>query len=128
IGMSRSSTNEVTILPNVAPIMTPTARSKTFPLLINSLNSFNIVQPSCGNRKLMVLAVTALAKRLSNGNAGRIVSGNQATVKQRPATLIKSHQTAAPLQQNCIAPDAVQLGNTLTSPNFSKAVSQVQPD
>ena len=32
-------TNEVTILPNAAPMMTPTARSITFPLKANSLNS-----------------------------------------------------------------------------------------
>ena len=37
-----SSTNEVTIFPKAAPIITPTARSITFPLDINSLNSLNI--------------------------------------------------------------------------------------
>src|SRR5215470_10356389 len=39
IGMTRSSTTELTILPNAAPMMTPTARSMTLPLTANSLNS-----------------------------------------------------------------------------------------
>jgi len=37
-----SVTNELTILPKAAPIITPTARSITFPLEIKSLNSLNI--------------------------------------------------------------------------------------
>src|SRR6185295_3914171 len=39
IGMIRSLTSESTILPNAAPMMTPTARSMTFPLSANSRNS-----------------------------------------------------------------------------------------
>jgi hypothetical protein len=35
-------TREVTILPNAAPMITPTARSITFPLNAKSLNSSNI--------------------------------------------------------------------------------------
>ena len=42
IGIIISSTSEVTILPKAAPIITPTARSITFPLEIKSLNSLNI--------------------------------------------------------------------------------------
>src|SRR5699024_1123197 len=38
-------TNESTILPNAAPITTATARSNTFPRIINSLNSLIIFSP-----------------------------------------------------------------------------------
>src|SRR3954462_3525029 len=38
-GMMRSFTNGSTILPNAAPMMTPTARSTTLPLTANSRNS-----------------------------------------------------------------------------------------
>src|SRR5688500_5181415 len=41
-GMTTSSTSEVMILPNAAPMTTPTARSTTLPLTANSLNSFHI--------------------------------------------------------------------------------------
>ena len=34
-----SATSEATILPNAAPITTPTARSMTLPFIANSLNS-----------------------------------------------------------------------------------------
>jgi len=39
IGMIRSLTIDVTILPNAPPMITPTARSITLPLTANSLNS-----------------------------------------------------------------------------------------
>src|SRR5262245_15804153 len=42
IGVIRSFTTESTILPNAAPMMTPTARSITLPLTANSLNSCRI--------------------------------------------------------------------------------------
>src|SRR5437764_1285082 len=38
-GMMRSLTSESTILPNAAPMITPTARSTTLPLTANSRNS-----------------------------------------------------------------------------------------
>src|SRR5882724_1773435 len=38
-GMMTSATSELTILPNAAPITTPTARSMTLPFIANSLNS-----------------------------------------------------------------------------------------
>lgn len=41
-GVMRSVTSEFTIEPNDAPITTPTARSTTFPLSKNCLNSFSI--------------------------------------------------------------------------------------
>src|SRR5688500_5591945 len=44
-GIRMSSTNEVTILPNATPITTPTAKSTTLPLMMNSLNSLYIGSP-----------------------------------------------------------------------------------
>ncbi len=38
-GMMMSFTSELTMLPNAAPMMTPTARSATLPRNANSLNS-----------------------------------------------------------------------------------------
>ena len=38
-GMIMSPTREATILPNAAPMTTPTARSMTLPFMANSLNS-----------------------------------------------------------------------------------------
>jgi hypothetical protein len=40
--MTISLTNDVTIDPNAAPIITPTARSITFPRIANFLNSCNM--------------------------------------------------------------------------------------
>src|ERR1700730_18720635 len=42
-GMMMSSTKDDTIFPKAAPIMTPTARSRTFPRMANSLNSLSTV-------------------------------------------------------------------------------------
>src|SRR6478752_6715946 len=41
-GIRISFTSEVMILPNAAPMMTPTARSMALPLTANSLNSFHM--------------------------------------------------------------------------------------
>src|SRR6266446_4453064 len=41
-GIRISFTSDVTILPNAAPTMTPTARSMALPLAANSLNSFHM--------------------------------------------------------------------------------------
>jgi hypothetical protein len=48
-GVMTSLTSESTTAPNAAPMMTPTARSMTFPLATNSLNPFSI-DPSCLSR------------------------------------------------------------------------------
>src|SRR6266513_1252574 len=45
IGMMMSPTSEVTMPPNAAPMMTPTARSTTLPFIANSRNSFSIRRP-----------------------------------------------------------------------------------
>src|ERR1700757_3309567 len=42
IGMMMSLTIEVTMLPNAAPMMTPTARSTTLPFMAKSRNSFSM--------------------------------------------------------------------------------------
>src|SRR5262249_24665958 len=42
IGMMMSPTSDVTIAPNAAPMMTPTARSTTLPFMANSRNSFSM--------------------------------------------------------------------------------------
>src|SRR3954463_13981651 len=48
-GMTRSFTRESTILPNAAPMMTPTARSTTLPFTANSRNSLaNDIRASGG--------------------------------------------------------------------------------
>ena len=41
-GLIKSETNDFTIAVKAAPMITPTARSITFPRAMNSLNSFNI--------------------------------------------------------------------------------------
>src|SRR6202011_4389801 len=45
IGMMMSPTSEVTMPPNATPMMTPTARSITLPLIANSRNSLSILSP-----------------------------------------------------------------------------------
>src|SRR5947207_527173 len=46
-GIRTSLTSEETILPNAAPMITPTARSTTLPRMANSLNSFSTVFLLC---------------------------------------------------------------------------------
>src|SRR5215213_8767360 len=48
-GMMTPSTSVVMILPKAAPITTATARSTTFPRVMNSLNSLNIIVLLPGN-------------------------------------------------------------------------------
>src|SRR6187200_1571907 len=43
--MKMSPTSDVTIAPNAAPMMTPTARSTTLPRMANFLNSSSIALP-----------------------------------------------------------------------------------
>jgi hypothetical protein len=42
-GMITSLTNELTIVANAAPMMMPTAMSRTLPRMANSLNSFSMM-------------------------------------------------------------------------------------
>src|SRR6476620_6038022 len=44
-GIKISATIDVTILPNAAPMIRPTAMSSTLPRMANSLNSFSITPP-----------------------------------------------------------------------------------
>src|SRR5258708_17605521 len=46
-GMMMSSTKDKMIFPKAVPIMTPTAKSTTFPRIANSLNSFSTVFRLC---------------------------------------------------------------------------------
>src|SRR3982751_1855864 len=64
-GMTRALTSESTILPNAAPMITPTARSTTFPLSANSRNS---LANDIGRRSFCLLSCRACA-------AGRLDSG-----------------------------------------------------
>src|ERR1700676_3435110 len=51
IGMMMSATIEVTIAPNAAPMMTPTARSTTLPFIAKSRNSLSIWNPPSSIRR-----------------------------------------------------------------------------
>ena len=68
-GMMMSSTNEVTILPNAAPITIPTAKSITFPLEINSLKSDvnDIMFEFCGILFLLDKKDKFILKVIDNG-------------------------------------------------------------
>src|ERR1700674_5138274 len=44
-GMTMSFTNETTIAPNAAPMITATARSRTLPFITNALNSLSMLEP-----------------------------------------------------------------------------------
>src|SRR4029077_163757 len=75
-GMRISPTNDVMIFPNAAPMIMPTAISRTLPRIANSLNSFNIA---------------ALPSQLACGSAfGRI----------RPATPCPSTDPAAAVRES----------------------------
>ncbi len=49
-GMMTSVTSELTMVPKAAPMMMPTAMSRTLPRMANSLNSLNICGPPDGRR------------------------------------------------------------------------------
>src|SRR5262245_17431177 len=59
-GVIRSLTIEVTMPPNAAPMITPTARSTTLPRMMNVLNSLSM-GPSCSKVLLEELQVRARA-------------------------------------------------------------------
>src|SRR5580700_2915035 len=85
-GIKMSSTSDDTIFPNAAPIITPTARSKTFPRITNALNSFNI--------------------RLSSDwvNGGPDYSGGSATVYRGTFALKRGELTRAKYQNRADQP------------------------
>src|SRR5437870_4523769 len=71
-GMMTSLTMEVTILPNAAPMMIPTAMSTTLPFMANSLNSLTIPMT------LLLSLDWLLAEQAADGVAGflgRVRSG-----------------------------------------------------
>src|SRR5258708_12768308 len=73
IGMMMSPTSEVTMPPNAAPMMTPTARSTTLPFIANSRNSLSICSPFCSTS----IAVEGLVDeaRMHHGAAHRHARG-----------------------------------------------------
>src|SRR3569833_4365098 len=71
-GMMTSPTSEVTMAPNAAPMMTPTARSMTLPFMANSRNSLSIRMP---------FSSTALTKSSPDGAC----SVDQAGMRHRTA-------------------------------------------
>src|SRR5262249_5672839 len=69
-GISTSPTKDETILPNAAPMMTPTARSTTLPRLMKSRNSFAMGMESLLRRLLFVAAILADKLSLSAAYTG----------------------------------------------------------
>src|ERR1700759_1087201 len=66
IGMMMSPTSEVTMAPNAAPMMTPTARSTTLPFIANSRNSFSTIDLHSSHKQCAQYSVTRheVSKRL----------------------------------------------------------------
>lgn len=70
-GMMMSSTSEDTILPNAAPMITPTAMSMTLPFMAKSLNSwknlrivvvfYEVVFKVCGQESLLASVLLCLS-------------------------------------------------------------------
>src|SRR5262245_59700720 len=104
-GMITSLTSEVTILPNAAPMITPTARSMTFPRAANSLNSFSIALPPLTRRHVtsrpgaIFLAVCYFHSTFS---------------REAPSKLVNRHQGALP---GPAQPLVRQDGNLMKTPH-----------
>src|SRR3954468_2695190 len=78
IGMMRSATSELTMAPNAAPMMTPTARSMTLPRSANFLNSSNIAPPPQPQRVLTHADARPARK------APQSLEASGATARERP--------------------------------------------
>ena len=65
-GINRSSTTEDTILLKALPITTPTAKSITFPLSINSLNSFIIFFMILLSKNIIIKSKYIVKKKRTN--------------------------------------------------------------
>src|SRR5690348_4654098 len=77
-GMMRSFTSESTILPNAAPMITPTARSTTLPRIANARNSLmNDISASvrrrCGCLAGWILCLHRRFARLTRADAHRLL-------------------------------------------------------
>src|SRR3989442_15541215 len=70
-GMRRSPTNDDTILPKAAPMITPIARSTTLPRRMNCLNSLSIIPPH-----LLSPRLTARSERFGS-NRGPLPRGER---------------------------------------------------
>src|SRR5450432_2352554 len=91
MGMMISPTSEVTMPPNAAPMMTPTARSTTLPFMANSRNSFSIRKPFCSTS----LTATGIAAegsvdqaRMHHGAAHRHARGLGHRHHRQPQLLV----------------------------------------
>src|SRR5215475_12535761 len=78
-GMMMSPTSEVTMAPNAAPMMTPTARSTTLPFIANSRNSFSTIHLHSSHKQQAQYSVT------SDGVSKRPNSVDQAGMHHRAA-------------------------------------------
>src|SRR6266404_9104540 len=65
-GMTTSATSELTIFPNAPPMTTPTARSRTFPRMADSLNSLKIATFFCGVFEVQVFHKQQLVRTVFN--------------------------------------------------------------
>src|SRR3978361_180025 len=79
-GMMMSPTSEVTMPPNAAPMMTPTARSTTLPFIANSRNSLSICSPFSSALRTGRLMTGQI--RGSQNPDGQALGGNQGSVDQ----------------------------------------------
>src|SRR5882724_7919972 len=73
-GISTSLTSEVTILPNAAPMMRPTARSTTLPRIAKSRNSFSISHPL--DRAHRIIAGSGIVLSLAEQRQELVEGGN----------------------------------------------------
>src|SRR5262249_51799913 len=73
--MTTSATKELTIAPNAAPIITPTARSTTLPRMANFLNSSSIGPPPIDDRSQRTLS-------RSGANQAAAQPSNRASIDQ----------------------------------------------
>src|SRR5471032_1957701 len=87
IGMMTSPTSEVTMPPNAAPMMTPTARSTTLAFIANSRNSLSICSPFCSS-------LTGLEPFEALINEARV---NHGAAHRRPRRLGDRHHRQAQL-------------------------------
>src|SRR6185503_14559505 len=85
-GIRMSLTREVTIVPNAAPMITPTARSTTLPRMMNVLNSFSMGWPS----------YAFVLEELAGAAAGRHLASWRAPLSTRSAPTLQRRCGAAP--------------------------------
>src|SRR5262245_15219101 len=100
--MMMSLTSDVTTAPNAAPIMTPTARSRTLPRIANSLNSLNMVSPA-NDLSNSVLCLQKFEQRFIK-RIGRFEVRNVADAGQNETDSSYRHPQAPPKLRPMIPP------------------------